>query len=1022
MIATSEALLKEFGNPSSPHRTYPYWVWNGDVNEERITETLEQYAALGCGGVVAHARLGLITEYLSERWFELWAHALSECKRLGLLCNIYDENVYPSGFAGGHVAAKLGNEVGIQGGIAELQGAPIPDNPDATWGTFRLTADGAVTAHDAAGAQADGNMLVVKRIQGRAGHYGGFLCPDPQRLDATQEFIRVTYDAYYEKFSEDFGGAIRFSYNDEPGVRNGLAGNDALYMSDLLFSEFEEEHGYNLREKLGDLFVDGKTASATRFDYYLTVQRLFAHNYYKPIYDWCEAHGIAFTSHLWEHCWPEPFHTPDCMAAYRWLQIPGIDMLAQQFDPDDPDTEVNHLGLLIVKEVVSAANQLGRLTSCEAYGAFGYEATMKQFKRMGDWLLTHGLNVIVEHLGYQTTTGSRKYDWPQSMSDHAAWWKHYGPLANHTARMLVAGDAGKPVRRTLLLHPTTTAWLHATPMEPQCMEDMRSRQGRLIQFLADHQIDFDLGDELLMDEFASVDADGFRIGEMTYQVVILPETMDNLCESTLGLLEEYLHAGGAVVALGEPPQFVNGRADSRPAELARSAGDAWRRLTDHKELLDCIDQLCPRLIATAGRSPLPAGLAHQMRILDDGSQVHLLANTLCSDIDDVVCICGTSLRELDTSTGTSRVLPCESTDNGLAVHLRLLPGQHAVWLVSPQAETPKPIPARASIDTWRIADFDRVERLEPNVLQLDFCDLTAAGETHPGVYVVKADDMAWRAHGLNGNIWRNVQYRRDFIDRQFGAGTGFTVIYRFDIKPDDFDTIKANGELRLAIENPHLYAVTVNGQDVSFDQGIRWFDESIRGVPVSDSIVPGVNHVQLSVTPFHVLAEIDRIYLLGEFGLEESSPGFRMVKSVPLGMGDWAAQGMPFYNGAVRYVKRLELQGNADQLLVRINNVASAATTVQLDEGTPVLTDFELEGTCIPGPITAGEHALTVEVFNTPRNLLGTHFWSPGPPIGKRFTGYHHWLHYHPPAPADGREYELAPYGLTGPVTVECIA
>lgn len=72
----------------------------------RITRMLEGFAKRNIGGVFIHPRPGLITEYLSEKWFELWAFALKECKRLGLDCHIYDENSFPSGFAGGHVLSS----------------------------------------------------------------------------------------------------------------------------------------------------------------------------------------------------------------------------------------------------------------------------------------------------------------------------------------------------------------------------------------------------------------------------------------------------------------------------------------------------------------------------------------------------------------------------------------------------------------------------------------------------------------------------------------------------------------------------------------------------------------------------------------------------------------------------------------------------------------------------------------------------------------------------------------------------
>ena len=79
-------------------------------------------------------------------------------------------------------------------------------------------------------------------------------------------------------------------YNDEPGIRNGLHGKHILYMSEYLLDQFREEHGYDLQEKLADLFVDGTDAPATRFDFYLTSHRLFAENFYKPIFEWCADH------------------------------------------------------------------------------------------------------------------------------------------------------------------------------------------------------------------------------------------------------------------------------------------------------------------------------------------------------------------------------------------------------------------------------------------------------------------------------------------------------------------------------------------------------------------------------------------------------------------------------------------------------------------------------------------------------------------------------------------------------------
>ena len=52
---------------------------------------------------IVHPRPGLMTPYLSDEWVSLWSYALEEAKKRGMLLWIYDENSYPSGFAGGNV-------------------------------------------------------------------------------------------------------------------------------------------------------------------------------------------------------------------------------------------------------------------------------------------------------------------------------------------------------------------------------------------------------------------------------------------------------------------------------------------------------------------------------------------------------------------------------------------------------------------------------------------------------------------------------------------------------------------------------------------------------------------------------------------------------------------------------------------------------------------------------------------------------------------------------------------------------
>ena len=104
-------VLKAFQNPSSEFRSAPLWVSNDRMTNKLIDEQLTDFQARGIGGVFIHPRPGLITEYLSDEWFALCRYTVKKGKELGMKIWIYDENSYPSGFAGGHVPAAMPDAV-----------------------------------------------------------------------------------------------------------------------------------------------------------------------------------------------------------------------------------------------------------------------------------------------------------------------------------------------------------------------------------------------------------------------------------------------------------------------------------------------------------------------------------------------------------------------------------------------------------------------------------------------------------------------------------------------------------------------------------------------------------------------------------------------------------------------------------------------------------------------------------------------------------------------------------------------
>src|SRR5690606_4025352 len=101
------AIAREFEDPGKAFRNAPLWVWNTMIDKQSIKFELTELKEKGFGGVFVHPRPGLITRYLSEVWFDLYKYTVQQGKRIGLAVWIYDENSYPSGFAGGHVRAEM---------------------------------------------------------------------------------------------------------------------------------------------------------------------------------------------------------------------------------------------------------------------------------------------------------------------------------------------------------------------------------------------------------------------------------------------------------------------------------------------------------------------------------------------------------------------------------------------------------------------------------------------------------------------------------------------------------------------------------------------------------------------------------------------------------------------------------------------------------------------------------------------------------------------------------------------------
>lgn len=1019
---TLAELRASFADPPAEFRPAPLWVWNDELDWPRLEEQLRQFAARGTGGVFVHPRPGLMTEYLGDEWFSLWKRSLALGKELGLEVHIYDENSYPSGFSGGHVPSLAPDTAGrvlLYEWRESTDGVPWMDKATVAVYAVEKREDGAPRAYrrivqgDTASA---GERVLVTRIAPvpAAEWTAGFPYVDLTDPRTTEVFLQTTYERYRREVGDEFGRTVLWAFSDEPELSKSQGWDGpGLPLSLRTLAEFRKRRGYDLADHLPSLHWDAGDFRRLRFDYWETIHELLAEAFFQPMFAWCDRNRLQWTGHWWEHLWPEPWSTPSDMSMNAFQHVPGIDLLAFQTDGLRAHGVEPHM-LLTVKQVASVAHQLGRpRVLSETYGGGGWGLGLEDMKRLGDWEIVHGINLVIPHLAHATVRGPRKRDWPQSFSDAAEWWKDYRVHADHVGRLSLAMASGRAVSRTLVLNPSTAAYLVARRSEASGanpdLERIKASQGELLQRLADHQVDFDLGDEYLLDWFGGVEGPRLRVGRALYDVVVWPAGMDNLRQATLDRLSVYARNGGAIVGLGEPATVL---VDGRPSEAARALVARVARVATGEELLGVLHRLAPPRVRF--ETEVPPGVGFAERELDGGDRLLLFNNAGQEPVETVAVLQGTGRVEAwDTVSGAVDTYPVLAKGAG-EVRLPLsLPPAGSLLLAlerggTPEVRRPEPKRSGAVVEArWTAA------AISPNVLVLDFCDVSVGGREMKDVLAMQASRAVFREHGFDADPWEMaVQFRRGVLDRNtFGPGTGFAARYLFHVR----DAEAARG-LRLAVENPELYRVSLNGRPVDFTTGERWLDPHLRPADVASAVTVGDNTIEVVASPFDVRMAIEPVYLLGAFGLRAAGKGFDLVAPATLGIGPWRAQGRPFESASVVYTAEVTLPPGTAALRVALGRWGGALAEVRVDEQRAAVLAWPPWSTEVEA--TPGRHVVTVRVAGTPRNVFGP-FHDPRPEPRVEWPG--HWLLFAERKQPPGAEYGVAEYGLFEPPTLTAV-
>jgi hypothetical protein len=528
------------------------------------------------------------------------------------------------------------------------------------------------------------------------------------------------------------------------------------------------------------------------------------------------------------------------------------------------------------------------------------------------------------------------------------------------------------------------------------------------------QVEYDIGDEDVIARHGSLDGGHLKIGNRTYRQVVLPPLIETVNSRTKELLGQL---GTALT--GELPERVDGAASKTSAGSPDTLTADWQRKVNTivSELQKGQEEDGFHIERVPGDQGI---LFHHRRQLADGQILFLVNTSITNSSSGVVRSKLPGVECWDLYAGAAKPYPFAKAEGGISVKFDLPPSGSLLLFLSQ-----KPVEAEfphETASTLASTGPVRITRLEPNVLTLDYVDVTAGGESRKDLYFYQANQFAWQKNGLERNPWDSaVQFKDELIRRTFPAGSGFTASYKFTIGE------AVPKDLAMVIERPDLYTITCNGQKVKAKRNSWWLDKAFGRIGIASAARVGENVVTIKASPFTMFHELEPAYVLGDFALKAVDKGFVIAPAQQLVLGNanressnpgragWNLQGHPFYSAGVSYRQSFEVQEPTGRFVVTLPDWYGSVAKVTVNGQPAGFVDAPPWDCDVTKWIKRGQNEVEVIVIGTLKNTLGPHHGKPA--LGAAWPG---GFHVGPnPGPPPGASYSTVAYGLFEPFVLK---
>lgn len=863
-----ELNMELFKNPPSEYRSEPFWALNNRFEKPEFAKQIKGFKDMGFGGFFMHPRPGNQLEYMSEEFLDAIRFSIDEAKKNGLLSGLYDDDRWPSGYAGGNVART--HPEFRQKFIRFSEEKNENDIPLAEYSVV-LDKDGYLVSYSKGGCGEGRKYYAGISTFQPTSWYGNSWYSDTLNKDALDLFIELTHKKYREVFGDEFGKTIPSIFSDEAQFEKAdkpFTGTNSEALNpwtDGMEEIFVKEYGYSLIDRIPELVFTKREYVKVQYDYYRLLLKLFSAAYSDNVGKWCTENGLPFTGHyMCEYPIENQVRAnAEAMRCYKGMSIPGVDMLIDLHE------------YITVKQAASVAHQHSKEgVMSEEYGVTGWQFDFAGYLHQGDWQAALGVTLRVPHLSWMSMESEAKRDFPPSINYQAPWHTRFSLLEDHFARVNTVMTRGKPVVRIGIIHPVESYWLLTgdKPHNAEKINKLNRSIEQLTENLLDLNLDFDFISESLLQEQYKGCENGFGVGDMVYDAVIIPE-MITIRSETLERLKEFMLAGGKVFAKAYP-ELVDCK-----AEFSGDDGKGIKLLSENI----CEDLGYLGIVDVTENGVHAGGYIYNLR--NDGGELRMF---MCprskperkekySPRRLTVSVDGTYYPEyMDTFSGDVYPYPFEHKNGRTYMEFTVYPLDSLCLALhgKPCGSPVKAQEEKTVTESVVLGGLYGYTLEEPNVYFLDYCSVSLDG-------TFKTSDELFRCQTA-------------LKEYESANGKGRTLRVTFNVESStDCDT-------ELALENAENASVMLNGTKAEGKITGYYIDRSIKTVHLG-GIRKGVNVIEVEYDN-STLRTLEPMYLLGDFGLIKNDRKFVICKKPDtLPFGDISENGLLFYGANMTY-------------------------------------------------------------------------------------------------------------------------